>query len=186
MKKNIGSTLALYPTPAVVVGAMVDGKVNWVLVAHVGIIGHDQILVSLHKTHYTNKGIKELNQLSVNIIDENMLAKADYVGSVSGEKTDKSTVFEYSLGDTGTPIITESPLVMECEVVHNYETETFDSFICTLSNTYAEESILTDKGKIDYTKLKPILFEMPTYSYLRTGEVIAKCRTLAKEYKSEL
>ncbi len=26
MKKNIGATLALYPAPVIVVGAMVDGK----------------------------------------------------------------------------------------------------------------------------------------------------------------
>lgn len=184
MKKNIGSTLALYPTPAVVIGAIVEGKVNWVLVAHVGIIGHDQILVSLHKAHYTNQGVIEQKKLSVNIIDEEMLSKADYVGTVSGAKTDKSAVFEYTAGDTGTPIITASPLAMECEVVYNYETETFDNFICKITNTYAEEAILNEKGKIDYTKLKPVLFEMPTYSYLRTGEVIAKCTSFAKEHKS--
>lgn len=34
MKKNIGNGLALYPTPLVVVGAMVDGKPNWLLVGH--------------------------------------------------------------------------------------------------------------------------------------------------------
>lgn len=56
MKKNIGNVLALYPTPAVVVGTEVNGKVNWLLVAHVGIIGHDQIMLSLFKKHYTNKG----------------------------------------------------------------------------------------------------------------------------------
>ena len=39
MKKNIGNVLALYPTPVVVVGTEVNGKVNWLLVAHVGIIG---------------------------------------------------------------------------------------------------------------------------------------------------
>ena len=31
--------LALYPTPAVVVGAEVGGKANWLLVAHVGSSG---------------------------------------------------------------------------------------------------------------------------------------------------
>ena len=36
MKKNIGNALALYPTPLVVVGAMVDGKPNWLLVAYEG------------------------------------------------------------------------------------------------------------------------------------------------------
>ena len=30
-------------------------------------------------------------------------------------------------------------------------------------------------GKIDYTKLRPVLFEMPTYQYLRTGDVIGNC-----------
>ena len=56
MKKNIGNVLALYPTPAVVVGTEVNGKVNWLLVAHVGIIGHDQIMLSMFKKHYTNEG----------------------------------------------------------------------------------------------------------------------------------
>ena len=65
MKKNIGKTLALYPTPLTVVGTMVNGKPNWVLVGHVGIIGHDRILVSLAKAHYTNQGIKETRKLSV-------------------------------------------------------------------------------------------------------------------------
>ena len=45
MKKNIGKSLALYPTPLVVVGTMVNGKPNYVLVGHVGIIGHDRIMV---------------------------------------------------------------------------------------------------------------------------------------------
>ena len=34
MKKNIGTNLALYPTPLVVVGTMVDGKPNYTLVGH--------------------------------------------------------------------------------------------------------------------------------------------------------
>ena len=34
MKKNTGAQLALYPSPVVVVGAMVDGRPNWTLVAH--------------------------------------------------------------------------------------------------------------------------------------------------------
>ena len=90
MKKNIGKGLALYPTPLVVVGTMVNGKPNYVLVGHVGIIGHDRIMVSLAKPHYTNQGIKETHALTVNIVDETMLEKANRTGCVSGNKTDKS------------------------------------------------------------------------------------------------
>lgn len=74
---------------------------------------------------------------------------------------------------------------MECEVVDNYGTDTFDNFICKITNTYAEEDILNDKGKPDYSKLKPVLFEMPNYTYLRTGDEIAKCTTLGKTFNPE-
>ena len=90
MKKKIGNTLALYPTPLVVVGAMVNGKPNWMLVGHLGIMGHDHLLISLAKAHYTNQGIRETGVLSVNVVDEALLRRADYVGCVSGSKTDKS------------------------------------------------------------------------------------------------
>ena len=73
MKKNIGNVLALYPTPAVVVGTEVNGKVNWQLVAHVGIIGHDRIMLSLFKKHYTNDGVKQTGKVSVNMVNEAML-----------------------------------------------------------------------------------------------------------------
>ena len=47
MKKNIGASLALYPCPVVVVGAMVDGKPSWTLVAHAGTVAHSHLMVSL-------------------------------------------------------------------------------------------------------------------------------------------
>ena len=77
MKKNLGNALALYPTPLVVVGTMVNGKPNWVLVGHLGIMGHDHVMVSLAKPHYTNQGIKETKALSINIVDEALLPLAD-------------------------------------------------------------------------------------------------------------
>ena len=161
-KKNIGSLLALYPKPMTVVGAEVEGKVNWLVVGHTGIIGHDRILVSMSKSHYTNQGIRKSKKLSINLVSRGMLPKADYVGSVSGASVDKSGVFEYHIGENGTPVIDASPLTMECEVVDVYETEGSD-------------------GKPDYTHLKPVLFDFTTYSYLATGEVIGKCLNLDKQ-----
>lgn len=185
MKKNIGSTLALYPTPLVVVGTMVHGKPNWVLVGHLGIIGHDRVMVSLAQPHYTNQGIRETKALSINIVDEALLPKADHVGCISGAKEDKSNFFPYLISDTGVPMIEKAPVVMECSVDDIYETKGFESFICKINSTYAEESVLTPEGKIDYRALKPVLFEMPTYEYLRTGDVIGKCMSFAQEGNHE-
>ena len=180
-KRNLGSLLALYPEPMTVVGAEVEGKVNWLVVGHTGIIGHDRILVSMNKNHYTNQGIRKSKKLSINLVSREMLPKADYVGSVSGASADKSGVFDFHWGENGTPVIDASPLTMECDVVDIYETEGFDNFICSVANTYAVPEVLDDNGKLDYTRLKPVLFEFPTYSYIATGEVIGKCLKLDKE-----
>ncbi len=180
MQKNIGSKLALYPMPLLVIGTMVDGKPNWLLAGHSGIIGHDRVMVSLVKTHYTNKGIKDTKRLSINLVTEEMLKKADYVGSVSGNKKDKSEVFEYRIGEAGTPIINDAPVVMECKVEDNYEINNFDNFIMSISNTYVQEENLDENGKIDYTKFHPVLFEFPNYTYLRTGDTIGNCLRLDK------
>lgn len=179
-KQNIGSLLALYPKPMTVVGAEVEGKVNWLVVGHTGIIGHDRILLSMSKSHYTNQGIRKSKKLSVSLVSREMLPKADYVGSVSGASVDKSEVFEYHIGENGTPVIDISPLTMECNVVDIYETEGFDNFICSVVNTYVSPDVLGDNGKLDYTRMKPVLFDFPTYSYLATGEVIGKCLQLDK------
>ncbi len=175
MKKNIGSKLALYPMPVTVVGAMNGEKPTWTLVAHTGIIGHDRVLVSLAAPHFINGLIKAEKKLSVNIVDEGILPQADYAGSVSGARTDKSGLFEYDMGAAGTPVIRRAPLVMECSVADIYETEGFESFICTIDSTYVEETYLDADGKINYGALKPVLFEFPAYQYLKTGEVIGKC-----------
>ena len=38
-KKNLGKVFALYPTPDTVIGTVVDGKVNWLNIAHLGVVG---------------------------------------------------------------------------------------------------------------------------------------------------
>lgn len=180
-KKNIGSVLALYPKPMTVVGAEVEGKVNWLVVGHTGIIGHDRVLVSMSKSHYTNQGIRKSKKLSINLVSREMLPQADYVGSVSGASVNKSGVFKYHWGENGTPVIDASPLTMECNVEDIFETEGFDNFICSIANTYAAPEVLDSEGKLDYTQLKPVLFEFPTYSYIATGEIIGKCLNLDKQ-----
>ncbi len=181
MKKNIGSLLALYPTPVTVIGAMNGQKPTWTLVAHVGIIGHDRVLVSLAAPHFINHCIKETGKLSVNLVDEALLPLAAHSGAVSGAKEDKSDLFAYTLSADAAPIIDKAPLTMACSVVDVYETPGFESFICTIDGTYVEETHLDADGKLDYQNLKPVLFEFPTYQYLRTGDVIGKCLSFGQK-----
>lgn len=180
-KKDIGKSLALYPSLIVVIGVMEENIPNYLLVGHLGIMGHDHYMVSLNKNHYTNNVIKNTKALSINLIDEAMLQEADYVGCVSKKVVDKSKVFDYEVGELNTPLITKSPLSIECKLEDIYETPGFDNFILVPVHTYVKEEYLNDLGKIDYQKLKPILFEFPTYQYLKTGEVLKQCRFSKKD-----
>ena len=71
--KNADTLLALYFTPVKVIGAMNKNVPTWTLVAHVGIICHDRVLVSLAAPHFINGCIKETKRLSINLVDEAML-----------------------------------------------------------------------------------------------------------------
>ena len=174
-KKNIGATLALYPCPVIVVGAMVNGKPSWTLMAHAGTMAHSHMMLSLVQAHYINKGIRENKNLSVNIVDESWLKEADRMGTISGNKVDKSGAFAWTMGDNGAPLINDAKVSIECEVEDNYELNNFDHFVCKILATYADEAVLNDKGKIDYHVFKPVLFEFPTYEYFVTGDKVGDC-----------
>lgn len=174
-KKNIGAALALYPSPVIVVGAMVEGKPTWTLAAHTGTVAHSHLMVSLVQAHFVNKGIRETKKLSVNVVDESWLSQADRMGTISGNKTDKSEAFKWTMGENGAPLIDDAKVSIECEVDGNYELEHFDNFICKILATYADESVLNEKGRINYHVFKPVLFEFPTYEYFVTGGKVGDC-----------
>jgi len=180
MKKNIGSKNVLYPTPVVVVGAMNGESPTWTLVAHIGIPTHDRVMVSLAKPHFINQFVRENGVFSINLVDESWLAKADHCGCVSGAKESKADVFAWTAGEAGAPVIDEAKLTMECKVEDVYECGVFENFVASVANTYAEESILNEQGKVAFGVLfKPVLFEMPNYVYLSLGEKVADCKHVA-------
>ncbi len=176
MHKNVDKAFGLYPTPVTVVGMKANDKINWINIAHVGIIGIDKIMISSNKVHFSNEHIKKSKKVSINLINKELIHEADYVGIVSGKNVDKSNAFDYYLSeDKSVPIISNAPISMECELVDIYETKTHDNFIFTINNTFVQEEFLTNDGKIDFIKASPLLFEMPNKSYISLGEVVGKC-----------
>ena len=186
MKTKLGGINVLYPTPTVVVGAMVKGRANYITIAHIGIVNHARpylISLSMAKAHHTNKGIRENKVFSVNIPSENLVVETDYVGMVSGKKTDKSGLFEAFYGeDKNAPMIAQCPVNMECRLYDTYDTPTHDLFIGEIVETYADESVLSE-GKVDLAKVRPLLFDMSSIQYWSLGEVVASCWSVGKQLK---
>ena len=59
MKEKLGAMNCLYPLPATLVGANVNGKRNYITIANVGNAGPGLVSLGMAKGHYTYIGIKE-------------------------------------------------------------------------------------------------------------------------------
>lgn len=187
MKKDLGPVNALYPSLTTIVGAVVEGRPNFLAIAHVGILNHGQpqyLSFGIHKSHHSNKGILEHGQFSVNIPGQDLMIQTDYVGIVTGKNTDKSTVFELFTGQLEhAPLIKGCPVCMECRLHKTLDFDTHDVFVGQVVTTWADEAVLTDKGKIDPVKARPLLFDMGTLSYYGLGQPLGGCWNVGKKLK---
>jgi flavin reductase (DIM6/NTAB) family NADH-FMN oxidoreductase RutF len=139
--------------------------------------------VALGKGHHTNKGIREHKEFSVNVPSTDLIEAVDYVGLVSGEKVDKSKIFESFYGQLKhAPMIRSCPLTMDCKVVNTVDLPAEEFFIGEIVGVYTEERYLTD-GKPDIRKMKPFVLTMPDNAYWSIGEQVGKAWSIGKGFK---
>ena len=180
MKIELGAKNCLYPLPTVLVGANVNGRANYITIAHVGIADPGCVTLGMNKAHYTNAGIKENRAFSVNIPSIGLVEETDYCGLVSGKNTDKGALFESFYGKLKTaPMIKQCPINMECRLIQTVDFPRHDLFIGEVVDTYCDEQCLTDDA-VDFSKVQPILFVMTDTSYWRLGKRLAKAWDVGK------
>ena len=184
--KPIGPVNALYPMPTTLVGATVNGKPNFLAVAHVGILNHgtpQYLSIGLHKSHYTNAGIHASKTFSICLPSENLMVATDYCGIMTGKKTDKAALFDVFYGRLETaPMIRQCPVNMEMKLHDVLDFDTHDIFVGELVQTHADDSVMSD-GIIDIAKLQPLLFDMASKKYWALGGPVGNCWNAGKELK---
>ena len=187
-KKEIETGHYLYPMPAVLVGASVNGKPNYLVAAFCGIVDlkPPKVAVALGKAHYTNIGIKEHNSFSVSVPGTNIAEKVDYCGLQTGHKTDKSTIFRSWYGKlVNAPMPEECPICLECKLVKTLELDVDELFIGEIVASWVEEDVLTKEGKPDMTRVDPLVFAMGTKDYWKIGDRVGGAWSMGKEYKPD-
>ncbi len=183
MRVELGAKNTLYPMPTVLVGANVNGKPNFMAVAHVGIMEPDAVSLGLNKVHYTNLGIKENKTFSINIPSTNLIKETDYCGLHSGKTENKAGLFKTFYGYLKTaPMIEECNLNTECRLIRTVDFSNHDVFIGEIIASYCDDSLLTD-GAVDLEKLQPILFAMNNRSYYGIGKRLGKAWNIGNELK---
>ena len=182
-KIKLGPQTFLYPMPAVLVGAMVDGKPNFMTAAWCGIAAYKPpaIAVAIRKERYTLKGVREHGTFSINVASSSMVKKVDYCGIYSGKNTDKSQIFTpfYSEPKTA-PLIEECPVNLECKAIHYLDLGSHTLVVGEIIETFITEGYLVD-GKGDPEKIDPLIFITGTRKYHRLGQEIAPAFKIGKE-----
>lgn len=182
MKKSIGNTRSLYPSPTCVVGLYHEEKVNFINLTHTGIVGSDMLMLSMKKVRHSANMLKISSFISVNVVDESWLCEADFCGMVSGKNVDKAKVIKYQLDEEyKVPIINLSKVSMVCEVVDDYQTQIHHQWMVKISKTLVEEEYINDKNLVDFAKFKPVLFDNENWIYIATGEVLGGCASFGKD-----
>lgn len=146
----------IYPLPAVMVSCGEnEGEYNITTVAWTGTVCSDPPMcyISLRKDRHSHQIISRTRQFVINLTTEQLAAATDWCGVKSGRDFNK---FE-SMGltavkapDVNAPMIRESPLNIECEVVEIKELGSHDMFLSRVVGVLAEESLMReDNGLFD-------------------------------------
>jgi len=162
------------PMPVTLVGAQIKGKPNFMTVGWLTRVNASPplIAVALNNSHLTPKGVIENETFSICFPDVSMKQVVDYCGIVSGDKVDKSALFDLFYGETLTaPMIVDCPLNIECKLVQTFDLPDHSIYIGEIVAAYSEEQFLTD-GMPDFKKIDPMLLTMPDNRYWRIGEQV--------------
>jgi flavin reductase (DIM6/NTAB) family NADH-FMN oxidoreductase RutF len=185
-KIPIGPQTLIYPKPALLIGANVDGRPNFMTLAWGGIANGEppMIAVALRYRHHTLKGIRQNSSFSVNIPSRDMAKETDYCGITSGSSVDKVKVCGFAVyyGRLATaPLIEQCPVNLECRVDRILDLGSHSLVIGQIMETYVSESCLTD-GKPDVDKISPLIYSgSPAREYLELGRVVAKAYSIGHE-----
>ena len=177
MKKvRLGASTMLFPMPAVLVGVNVEDKPNFITVAWSGIACGEPptVSIALRQVRFSLKGIKEHGEFSINIPTTEMVKEVDYCGLYSGDKVDKSNIFNLFEGkETKAPLIKNCPINLECKMVHLINLGTHTLVIGHILETHISDDCL-HKGKPVPEKINPLIYAPGIREYYGLGPLIGK------------
>lgn len=185
MKKDLGVLQAVYPMPVLMIATYDEaGKVDVMNAAWGNISAPDKIALFISEPHKTTKNIRKVKAFTVSLADEAHLKEADFFGIASGnnmeDKFERTGLTAVKSDKVNAPIIEEFPLVMECELAEIVETENLHAVVGKIVNVAAEESVISDNGKVDPAKLNAVVFDNFQSGYYTLGEKVGQAWSAGK------
>ena len=169
----------IYPLPAVLISCgETEEEYNMLTVAWVGTICTNPAMcyISVRPERHSYEIIKRTKSFVINLTNEDMARATDWCGVRSGKDYNKFKEMRLTpqkAQKVAAPIVLESPLSIECEVIEVKELGSHHMFIANVVNVQADERYIdpvTDEFRLSDAKLI-------AYShghYYKLGEEIGK------------
>lgn len=185
MKKDLGLVQAVYPMPVLMVAAYDEHeKVNVMNAAWGMMCDMDKIALFIDEDHKTTQNILLSRAFTVSLADRDHMDVADFFGIASGnnmpDKFERTGYTAIKSQHVQAPIIDEFPVVLECELAEVVNTEHMYAIVGKIVNVAAEESVLSERGKIEPGKLNALIFDQFQHGYYVTGEKVGKAWNAGK------
>ncbi len=147
----------LAPVPPVMVSCGDMENSNIITVGWTGIINTipPKTYISIRKSRHSYNIIRESGEFVINLTPASLVPKADYCGIYTGKKVDKFAkcgLTKEVAQNVACPLISESPLSLECRVFDIIELGTHDMFLADIVAVNVDESIIDGKGKLRLDK----------------------------------
>mgnify|MGYP000695177330 CR=1 FL=1 len=160
----------VYPLPAVMVScADKEGHDNIITIAWTGTICTNpaMLYISVRPTRYSYHLIRESGEFVVNLTTKDLVKATDWCGVRSGRDVDKWSEMHLTRGNAQTliyaPIIEESPVNIECQVVKVEELGSHHMFLAKVVAVHADEAYMDERGRFDLNRAKPIVYSHGEY-----------------------
>lgn len=146
-----GAMLAPVPPALVSCGDM--EKSNIVTVAWTGILNTipPKTYISLRPERYSYDIIKNSGEFVINLTTAELVRSADWCGARSGRKYDKFAecgLSKEKAFEVDCPVISQSPLSLECKVSEVVRLGSHDMFIADIVAVDVDDSLLDAEGKL--------------------------------------
>ncbi|HHJ11166.1 MAG TPA: flavin reductase family protein [Bacteroidetes bacterium] len=185
----------LYPLPAVMVSCGTRPEdYNIITLSWTGTINSEppMVSISVRKERYSYHIIKNAEEFVINLTTRDMARATDWCGVRSGRNYNKfketGLTPDFS-GTLNTPLISESPVNIECQVAKIIELGSHDMFLAKVVAIHVEEQYLDKKtGAFDLRQTNPIVYLHGSYYILgeKLGRFGFSVRKKRKKTKPDL
>ena len=184
MRKNFGVKPWTYPQPVFILAAYDrDGVPNAMNAAWGGISEENELTLCISAGHKTTANIVARRAFTVAPANKANVVSADYFGIATGNKVNKAerSGLTFTRSEhVDAPVIEEYPLTMECEVTGIDGDEHGARVVGRIVNVLADESILGEDGKVDFSKWQPLVYDSSHMTYRVVGEEVGGAWNVGK------